>query len=77
MNTTRQDNASVPAGSVPAKPLLTPEEYYRAFDGAIGRGSIYELLRAGRIRHVRLGRKILIPRSELDDFPIREASLQS
>lgn len=59
-----------------SKPLLTPDEFRCALGGAIGRGNIYELIRAGRIRHVRLGRKILVPRSEVDAFVEREASGQ-
>jgi excisionase family DNA binding protein len=40
--------------------------------GGIGRDSMYELVRTGRIRCVRVGKKILIPRSELEDFVRRE-----
>ena len=58
------------------KPLLTPEEFRTvALGGTIGRNSIYELIRANRIKHVKVGRKILIPRSEARDFPQREAGL--
>ena len=58
------------------KPLLTPEEFRTvALGGTIGRNSIYELIRANRIKHVKVGRKILIPRSEAQDFPEREAGL--
>lgn len=55
------------------KRLLTPVEFHHALGGAIGRSSIYELLRANRIRHVRVGRKLLIPAQEVDDFIQREA----
>lgn len=65
--------ASPPLG--PNKPLLTLEEFRHALGGAIGRNTLYELVRANRIRHVRLGRKILIPAAEVTDFPEREASL--
>ena len=41
--------------------------------GTLGRNSVYGLIEAGRIKHIRLGRKILIPRSELEEFLIREA----
>ncbi|WP_135230135.1 helix-turn-helix domain-containing protein [Deinococcus fonticola] len=34
----------------------------------IGRGSIYQLIRARQIRSIRVGRKILIPRSAIDEF---------
>lgn len=56
-----------------SKLLLTPDEFRDALGGAIGRGSIYELVRAGRIRSVRLGRKILIPITEVNAFIEREA----
>lgn len=56
------------------RPLLTPSEFHGELGGCIGRNSIYEMLRAGRIRSVRLGRKLLIPRSELTAFIEREAS---
>lgn len=59
------------------KPLLTPDEFRDALGSAIGRGSIYELLRAGRIRHVKLGRKILIPRSEVEAFIERGATSEA
>ena len=55
------------------KPLLTPREFHEAMHGAIGLAKIYELLHAKRIKHTRLGRKILIPRREVVDFPHREA----
>jgi len=56
------------------KPLLTPDEFRDALGGAIGRGSIYELVRVGRVRSVRLGRKILIPSAEVSAFIEREAA---
>lgn len=56
------------------KPLLTPDEFRHALGGAIGRGNVYELLRAGRIRHIKLGRKILIPHREVEAFIEREAA---
>lgn len=55
------------------KPLLTPTEYLGEMRGAIGRNSLYGLIRAGRIRHVKVGRKILIPRSELENWLERES----
>ena len=39
----------------------------------MGSNSIYELIRASRIKHIRIGRKILIPRSEVEEFARREA----
>lgn len=56
------------------KPLLSPEEFGESLHGVIGRNSLYGLLGAGRIKHIRVGRKILIPRSELTDFPAREVA---
>lgn len=56
------------------KPLLTPAEFHQALGGTIGRSSIYQMLRANRIRHVRVGRKLLIPAQEVADFILREAT---
>ncbi len=53
------------------KPLLTPEEFKKLI--GIGRNSVYGLLEARKIKSIRVGRKILIPRSELQDFLVREA----
>ena len=53
-------------------PLLTPDEFITEMGGAIGRNSVYGLLKAGRIRNIRVGRKIVIPRSEVQDFITRE-----
>lgn len=55
------------------KPLLTPDEFWEGMQKVIGRNSLYGLIQANRIRHIRVGRKILIPRSELTEFPLREA----
>lgn len=57
-----------------AKSLLTPDEFWAGLQKVIGRGSLYSLIQAGRIKHIRVGRKILIPRSELTEFPLREAN---
>ena len=57
-----------------AKPLLTPDEFCEGLRKVIGRNSIYGLIQANRIKHIKVGRKILIPRSELTDFPAREAA---
>lgn len=54
------------------KQLLGTDEFRARLHNVIGRNSIYELLAAGRIKHLRVGRKILIPTSELVDFPRRE-----
>lgn len=58
------------------KDLISPAEFYDRFHGAVGKSSIYAALRAHRIRHVRLGRKILILASEVDAWPEREAKAQ-
>ncbi len=59
------------------KALLTPEEFRAGLDNAIGRNTIYRYLQARKIKNVRIGKKILIPKSELTDFPLREMSLQA
>lgn len=55
------------------KPLISPDEFWRAMQGSIGRNVIYNLCKEGRIKNVKIGKKFLIPRSELTDFPQREA----
>ena len=62
--------------SASTKPLLSPDEFLKEMQGTIGRNSVYGLIQANRIKHVRLGRKILIPRSELTDFLVREVQEQ-
>lgn len=54
------------------KPLLTPREFKDRMP-MLGWGSLYEFLRAGRIKSVRVGKKYLIPSSELNEFIEREA----
>jgi excisionase family DNA binding protein len=39
-----------------------------------GRDTMYELIRQGRIRSVRIGRRLLVPRTELEAFVERETS---
>ena len=58
------------------KPLLTLNEFFVELRGAIGRNSLYGYVQTGRIKHIRVGRKILIPRSELTEFPARETKAQ-
>ena len=55
--------------------VLTPEAFHHATGGAIGKNRIYELLHAGRIRHVRIGNRFLILAHEVQDFFEREAAL--
>ena len=54
--------------------LLTPLEFYEGLNRRVGKNSIYGLVAAGRIRSVKIGTKILIPASELTEFPRREAA---
>ena len=63
--------STVPEGQT-AK-LITPDEFHKRIP-EIGRNSIYDALRAKRIKHLRIGRKILILESEVTDWPLREAN---
>jgi excisionase family DNA binding protein len=55
--------------------LITPDELYKRYGGTIGKGSIYEALKANKIRHLKVGRKILILESEVEQWPLREAEV--
>lgn len=44
-----------------------------AYQLGIGRNSALELIHSGRLRSVRIGRRIVIPRRELEAFLEREA----
>ena len=55
------------------KNLLSPAEFHGCLNGAVGASSIYEAVRSNRIKHIRLGRKILILASEVEAWPLREA----
>jgi excisionase family DNA binding protein len=44
--------------------------------GGIGRDRMYELVKTGKIRSVRIGRKILIPRTALVEFVERESGAE-
>ena len=61
----------------PALPqALTARQFHTAIGGVIGLNTLYEYARSGRLRNVRVGaagRKMLILRSEIDNFFIREA----
>ena len=46
--------------------LLRPQDV--AVILGIGRSSVYNLLRAGKIRHLRVGRKMLIPQATIGEF---------
>lgn len=59
-----------------ASPLLIgPQEGAREM--GIGRDAMYRLIHEGRIHVVRVGRRILIPRTELVAFVEREVSLDT
>lgn len=47
---------------------LSPDEARREFFPQIGRAAFYEALRRGDIPHLRVGRKIVIPRNALEDL---------
>jgi excisionase family DNA binding protein len=46
--------------------LLRPEAARKLLD--IGRNTFYELIREGKIPHIRLGKSIRVPRQALLDF---------
>jgi len=60
--------------AVVIKPAISPEEYHGAIGKAMGLHSIYRGLERGDIRSLRVGRKYLIPRSEVTAFFERAAS---
>ena len=78
INSPREDCTVSVAGKhddgVTLKPFLSIPEFYRQLGGTVGTNSLYGLVRSGRIKSIKVGRKILIPRSELIDFPAREAA---
>jgi len=57
-----------------AEPLLVGVRE-AARELGIGRDAAYALVREGRLRHVSLGRRVLIPRSELEAFVARETEV--
>ncbi len=54
-------------------PLITVDEYRERMGHRIGRNAIYQAVNEGRIRHIRVNRKILILSSEVEGWPMREA----
>ena len=56
-------------------PVLTPVAFHHRIGCALGKNRIYELLHAGRIRHIRVGNRFLILADEARDFFEREAAL--
>lgn len=69
-----QQQDAMPINQMYRKPLLTPEEFWVGLGKTMGQRSIYGFIGSGKIKHIRVGRKILIPRSELKEFLIREAA---
>jgi len=51
--------------SMEEKKAYTPKDLEKILDGVCGRTRIYELLQSGAIKSLRLGRKYLIPASEV------------
>lgn len=45
---------------------LPPEQARQEYAPFIGRNSFYAAIRRGEVPHIRLGRKILIPRSAME-----------
>lgn len=62
-----------PSGLSPR--VLTIKQFHAAIEGAIGLNSLYELARCGRLKTVRIGRKLLVLASEVDNFFLREAEV--
>jgi len=52
--------------------LLRPRAAAREL--GLGREAVYQLIREGRLRCVRVGRRLLVPRTELEAFVEREAT---
>lgn len=44
---------------------------------SIGRNTAYELIRQGRLPHIRLGRRVLVPRFGLEQWIAQEAGLST
>lgn len=42
---------------------------------SVGRNTCYELIRQGRLPHIRLGRRVLVPRFGLEQWLAKEASI--
>lgn len=53
--------------------FYTPREFHEAMEGKVGLNAIYDGIRTKEIRHLKLGRKILILPSEVDAWPERIA----
>lgn len=62
--------------SVAAKPFFSPLEFLSETHGYVGKNFLYSLLYNGHLKSARIGRKLLVPRSEPTDLPAREAARQ-
>lgn len=69
--------STTPTAAFVPPPVLTPEAFHEAIGGVIGKNRIYELLHAGRLRHVRMGSRFLILAAETEAFFEREAGLMT
>lgn len=69
----QQTQAGATAHAFTAPPVLTPREFHRAIGHVVGLNAIYELLRANRIRNVKVGNRYLILATETTAFFQREA----
>lgn len=67
------DSLASTGGAAPK--VLTVRKFHEAIGGVIGLNSLYEYARSGRLKSVRIGRKLLILTSEVEDFFEREARL--
>lgn len=66
--------AGVPTRQPESAPtVLTVKQFYEAVNRVIGINRIYELVRSGQLRTVKIGRKHLILASEVTEFFIRKA----
>ena len=59
--------------SQPARESLTINALEFSQESNVGLNRVRELLRAGKIKHVRSGRRILIPRAEVQAYLERES----
>jgi excisionase family DNA binding protein len=71
MSATQRRLVTPPSRSL--EPLLLPAQDAFRLIGC-GRDRGYQLIAQGRLRHVRLGRRVLVPRLECAAFVEREAS---
>jgi hypothetical protein len=55
--------------------VLTPRQFHAEINGVIGLNAIYEMVRAKRLRHVKIGSRYLILASETTEFFQREAGM--